>query len=512
MTVRNKVGLLLGPMLFFIILFLPFGDNNPSTPRIAAIAVLMAVWWITEAIPIPATALIPVALFPLMGIMSGKEVAPYYYNSYIFLFLGGFIIALAMEKWNLHRRIALHILHTFGSNTRGLILGFMTATAFLSLWISNTAASMVMLPIGISIILLAREQKRIAEDGSNSGDNRFDENFPLLIMLGIAYGASIGGVGTLIGTPPNVVFLRIFEMEFPNAPEITFAKWLTFGIPFVVLFLITGWLTLVHLLFPLGTVRVIASRDIIRKELKELGPMTTAEKRQFVVFIITALLWVFRRGIDVGQHFHLPGWSELLNVPGADDGTVAIFMSLALFLIPSGMQRGVMLMDWDTAKKLPWGILLLFGGGFALAAGFTKGGLSAWIGQRLFFVSRQPTVLIIVIVSTVLTFLTELTSNTATTQMALPILAAMARSAHLHPLMLMLPATIAASCAFMLPVATPPNAIVFGSGYVPIMKMVRAGIVLDIIGVGIILLVIYVFAIPVFSITPHTFPAGWIGN
>jgi len=509
MTLRNKVGLALGPLLFVIILFLPFGGGNPAIPRIAAIATLMAVWWITEAIPIPATSLLPVALFPVMGIMPGKDVAPYYYNSYIFLFMGGFIIALAMERWNLHKRIALHILNTFGSNTKGLILGFMSATALLSMWISNTASAMVMLPIGISIILLAKEQQKKQKGIISGNSERFEQNFPLLVMLGIAYGSSIGGVGTIIGTPPNVVFLRIFEMEFPQAPEITFAKWLVFGLPFVLLFLAIGWATLVYVLFPIGAVKSIASGEIVSNELKALGPMTKAEKRQFIIFTITALLWIFRKGIQLGSHFKIPGWAQLLHIPGVDDGTVAIFMSLVLFLTPSGMKKGQMLMDWKTAGRLPWGILLLFGGGFALAGGFTKGGLSEWIGQHLLFVAHLPVLPIILIVSSVLTFLTELTSNTATSQMALPVLAAISRTTHIHPLMLMLPATIAASCAFMLPVATPPNAIVFGSGYVPIIKMVKAGFVFDIIGLFIILILMYAIAVPIFSITPHAFPAGW---
>ncbi len=500
MNRKNKIGLFAGLLVFVFFLLIPSDANNVLLYRTAGISILIAIWWMTEAIPLPVTALLPVALFPLLGIMDGKTVSAFYFNSYIFLFMGGFIIALSMEKWNLHKRIALFILSNIGQNPKRLVLGFMLATAFLSMWISNTAATMVMLPIGISII------KQSLDNYKES--NKFTDNFALLVMLGIAYGASIGGIGTLIGTPPNVVFMQIFQMEFPNAPEISFAKWLFLGLPFVLFFLLTSWFVLAWLVFPVSADFQLADKSIIKKQRKALGPLTTPEKRQFVVFVLTALLWMFRKNIEFGDGFTIKGWSTLLNFPGADDGTVAIFMSIMLFLIPSG-SKSSMLMDWKTAVKLPWGILLLFGGGFALAGGLASSGLSNWIGEKMCFLSTLSNIPTVAGISAILTYLTELNSNTATTQMALPVLAAISRSADIHPFLLMLPATLAASCAFMLPVATPPNAIVFGSGYVPISKMIKAGFILDLLSIIIITIFILLIAVPIFNIQLSGFPVGW---
>lgn len=511
MTPRNKIGLYLGAILFILLVFIPFGDHNPELSRMAAVAVLMAVWWITEAIPIPATALLPVALFPILGLMSGKEVCPHYINSYIFLFMGGFMIALALERWNLHRRMALHVVRIVGEQPRRLVLGFMLAVAFLSMWISNTAASMMMLPIGMSVISLARDQlqKISLQEHNEKTLHRFQNNFPIVLMLGIAYGASIGGVGTLVGTPPNLVFCHIFQMEFPHGPEVTFTTWLLLGLPLVCVFLVVAWLLLVYVIYPPGRGQFFGGGTIIKQELTRLGRMSKAEKRILVIFLATALLWIFRQDISFSDSFKIPGWSSLLGLTKVDDGTVAIFMALSMFLIPAGNQSGERLMNWQTTRRLPWGILLLFGGGFALAAGFSQSGLSQWVGSRLTFLAKTPPIIMISSVSLLVTFLTEMTSNTATTQVILPVLASLARSIKINPLLLMLPATISASCAFMLPVATPPNAVVFGSGYVPIIKMVRAGLILNFVGVVMVLLTVYLVGVSVFDISLGHFPIEW---
>ena len=500
MSLRNKIGLLLGPLLFILMLTLPVKTENLEINRMAAIAILMVVWWITEAIPIPATSLIPVALFPVIGIMNGNEVCLHYMNSYIFLFLGGFIIALALERWQLHKRIALHTIHILGDQPKRIILGFMLAVSFLSMWISNTAAAMMMLPIAMSVISLVNLNEFDKKSGDNSIPPKFKTNFPIALMLAVAYGASIGGVGTLVGTPPNLVFSQIFTMEFPHNTEITFSKWLVIGIPFTIIFLSLTWFLLVFIIYPLGKEKIISGSVIIKDELEKLGPITLAEKRLLVIFIATAVAWIFRKEISISPAIILPGWSSILGLTEVNDGTVAIFMAIFLFLIPAGNKKGERLMDWDTAKRLPWGILLLFGGGFALAAGFSSSGLSDLIGKQLVFLSKAPHIIIILCVSLLVTFLTEMTSNTATIQVILPIMAGLTRGMAMDPLVLMLPATISASCAFMLPVATPPNAVIFGSGKVPIIKMVKAGIILNFVGVIVVLIVVYFFAIPAFNI------------
>ena len=425
--------------------------------------------------------------------------------------MGGFIIALAIERWNLHRRMALHVVRVVGEQPRRLVLGFMLAVAFLSMWISNTAASMMMLPIGLSVITLAKDQlHKIPQDKfSEKAVQRFQKNFPTVLMLGIAYGASIGGVGTLVGTPPNLVFSHIFQMEFPNGPEITFTTWLFLGLPLVCSFLLVAWLLLVYVIYPPGRGQFFGGGEIIQNELERLGPISKAEKRLLIIFLLTALLWIFRRDISFSDYFKIPGWSTLLGLPQVDDGTVAIFMALSLFLIPAGISSRERLMNWETTQRLPWGILLLFGGGFALAAGFRQSGLSQWVGTQLVGLKTVPPVFMISSVSLLVTFLTEMTSNTATTQVILPVLASLAHAIKINPLLLMLPATISASCAFMLPVATPPNAVVFGSGYVPIIKMVRAGLVLNLVGVVMVLLTVYLVGVPLFNIELSHFPSGW---
>lgn len=529
---RSKVGLWLGPLVFVLMLF--FVDLDPANPlvtRMAAVILLMAIWWITEAIPLSATALLPIVLFPFLGIMRGRlvpasnqidfdavtlrngllpsdldiiypNVAGQYMDWIILLFLGGFIIATAVEKWNLHKRIALHILRLIGGQPHRLVLGFMLATGFLSMWLSNTATAMMMMPMGMSMILLYEDlNKQIVADGGKI-DARA-ENFSLTILLGIAYSASIGGFATLIGTPPNGVLLTQLPQLFPDAPEITFASWMMFALPMSAVYMLIAWLVLTRFVFPLPPTTPFSGREFIHNEIAKLGVMSTEEKRVTVVFVSAALLWMTRKDRLFGPEIDIFGWSHYLDSflvwmgtsPVGymiDDGTVSIAMGLALFMIPASKQVGGRLMDWDDAKKLPWGILILFGGGLALAKGFTTTGLGTYIANQLEVLLGDASPLVIVM-STVgfITALTEVSSNTATISVSLPIMASLSQAIEVHPLLLLIPTTLAASCAFMLPVSTPPNAIVYGSGRVPIMKMVIAGFWLDVLSVLLLTLFVY---------------------
>lgn len=529
---RSKVGLWLGPLVFVLMLF--FVDLDPANPlvtRMAAVILLMAIWWITEAIPLSATALLPIVLFPFLGIMRGRlvpasnqidfdavtlrngllpsdldiiypNVAGQYMDWIILLFLGGFIIATAVEKWNLHKRIALHILRLIGGQPHRLVLGFMLATGFLSMWLSNTATAMMMMPMGMSMILLYEDlNKQIVADGGKL-DAR-TENFSLTILLGIAYSASIGGFATLIGTPPNGVLLTQLPQLFPDAPEITFASWMMFALPMSAVYMLIAWLVLTRFVFPLPPTTPFSGREFIHNEIAKLGVMSTEEKRVTVVFVSAALLWMTRKDRLFGPEIDIFGWSHYLDSflvwmgtsPVGymiDDGTVSIAMGLALFMIPASKQVGGRLMDWDDAKKLPWGILILFGGGLALAKGFTTTGLGTYIANQLEVLLGDASPLVIVM-STVgfITALTEVSSNTATISVSLPIMASLSQAIEVHPLLLLIPTTLAASCAFMLPVSTPPNAIVYGSGRVPIMKMVIAGFWLDVLSVLLLTLFVY---------------------
>jgi sodium-dependent dicarboxylate transporter 2/3/5 len=496
-NLKQAIGLIAGLVVSVIILlFFDLDPSNPLVTRTAAVAALMAIWWITEAIPIPATALLPVALFPMLGIMSGKATAATYFNNVIFLFIGGFIVALAMQRWNLHRRIALRIMLLIGSSPKRIILGFMVATAFLSMWISNTATTMMMVPIAMAVIF------KMKEAAPGEGVHRLSVG----LLLAIAYSASIGGMATLIGTPPNLALDKIFTTTFPEAPDITFAGWFAFGLPCAVLFLAVAWLILTYM-FASRKQSVNVDITLFRDEYKRLGKMSYEEKVILILFLLLALLWLFRHDITV-EWFTIPGWSRLL--PGGsmiDDGTVAIAVGLLLFLIPSRSKKGERLMNWETATKLHWGIVILFGGGFALAAGFKESGLSTWIAQHLAILGGVSPVFMVASVSTLLTFLTELTSNTATTQIVLPLLASLAIAIKVNPLLLMIPATLSASCAFMLPVATPPNAIIFGSGEVRMADMMRAGIVMNLVGIVMITAFIYFIGVAIFNIDLSQMPA-----
>lgn len=526
-ALHSRIGLVLGPCVFLLILLIVDLDpSNPLVTRMAAVIAWMAIWWITEAIPLAATALLPIVLFPLLGLMRGRaqsaaglideqganlpsgvalsdldivypNVAGQYMDWIILLYLGGFIIATAVEKWNLHKRIALSILRLIGGKPQRLVLGFMVATAFLSMWLSNTATAMMMMPMGMSLVLLYEELNAKTLAAGGSVDSRAP-NFALTLLLGIAYSASIGGVATLIGTPPNGVLVTQMGQLFPDAPEFAFMTWMSFALPMSIVFLLASWVLLTRFVFPLPATTPFSGKEFIAQEIEKLGPMTIEERRVRGVFVTVAVLWMTRKERLFGADVDIFGWSyyldKLLVQLGAspissliDDGTVSIAMALTLFVIPASKQVGGRLMDWADTKRLPWGILLLFGGGLAIAKGFSTSGLGNYMAAQLQLVLGDASPLAIV-VSTVgfITLLTEVSSNVATISLALPIMASLAQAIEVQPLLLIIPTTLAASCAFMLPVSTPPNAIIFASGRVPIGKMVMAGIWLDILSVFIV--------------------------
>lgn len=450
---RQRVGLILGPVaLVSMLLSPPPADMSVMAWRTAAVGVLMAVWWVSEAIPIPATALLPLVLFAPLGILSMGQAAAPYSNPIIFLFLGGFVIALAMERWDLHRRIALQVVRRMGVRPPTLVFSFMMATAFLSMWVSNTATTVMMLPIGLSVINLVRPS-----DEYGLG-RPVDFNFAIGLMLGIAYAASIGGLATLIGTPPNAL-LAGFMLETYGV-EIGFAQWMLVGLPLTIVTLPLGWLILTKMVYPIRIEEIPGGRETIEREYRALGPVSSAEKAVAGVFTATALLWITR-----------PLLADI--IPGLHDTAIAIGAAVALFLIPAGTGRGF-IMDWRTAEKLPWGVLILFGGGLSLAEAVSTSGLAGYIGNVVAGLGLSV-LLMVVAITVVIIFLTELTSNTATAAAFLPLVASIAVGLGQNPLLLAVPAALGASCAFMMPVATPPNAIVFGSGYVSIPQMVRAG-------------------------------------
>ena len=493
----KRVGLWLGALSFLLLLAFPVDQGNGPASRMAAVALLMAIWWVSDCIPLFATALLPLIFFPLLGIMPGRETAPIYFNNIIVLFIGGFMIALTMEKWNLHRRIALAIIKAVGGGPARMVLGFMLAAAFLSMWISNTATAVMMVPIGLAMILQVEEE--FGKDRTHS--------FSVGLMLGIAYSCSVGGLMTLVGTPPNLSFVRIFEILFPEAPSIAFGQWMTMALPLGAIMLVTAWVLITRLFYRVPS-DLTVDPVVVTAERAALGPVTFEEKAVMAVFAATALLWVFRVDLQVGLAT-IPGWSRLLPYPEMiDDGTVAITMASILFFIPTRNQsRGdLKVMGPDVIPRLPWNIVLLFGGGFALAAGFQRTGLAQLLGDQFQAMSSLPTFALILLVCLMITFLTEITSNTATTEMILPILAAISVATNTHPLILMIPATLSASCAFMMPVATPPNAIIFGSGRLTVGEMARIGIVLNLVGALVIAGVVYTLGSAVFDIDPSVLP------
>ncbi len=496
-TVLQKTGLFAGPAIFFCLIFMDLEPGNPVVTRMAAVAALMAVFWITEALPLFATALFPIVLYPILGIMKGRAVAPVYFNSTIFLFMGGFMIALTMEKWNLHKRIALYIIKIIGGSPSMIVLGFMVASVFLSMWISNTATAVMMVPMGLAIILKMEEE-------FGTKDTR---KFSVSLMLGIAYACSLGGVATLVGTPPNLSFVRIFEITFPQAEPVSFGQWMLMGIPLMLTMGIFIWIMLTKIFFR-PPLHLKADRTIVNKEYEALGPISFEEKAVFTVFVATAFLWIFRKKLELG-FMTIPGWSDFSPWPGfVDDGTVAMAMAMILFFIPvkdktSGESN---VMGAEVIMRLPWNIIILFGGGFALAKGFQSTELSFLIGKKFKWLSETDAIVMIPTICGSLTFLTELTSNTATTEMILPVLASVACAMKANPLILMIPATLSASCAFMMPVATPPNAIIFGSGRVKIVEMALVGFFINIAGIILITAIFYLLGTHIFSIDFSVFP------
>ncbi|MDG1405888.1 MAG: SLC13 family permease, partial [Planctomycetota bacterium] len=409
--------------------------------------------------------LLPIALFPLLGILDGRTTAATYFNHLIFLFIGGFLFAIAMQRWDLHRRIALRILRFLGTRPTRVLLGFMCSTWFLSMWISNTAATMMMVPMAMAIIGPFREHL----------DKQEARRFSIVLVLGVAYAASIGGISTLIGTPPNMSLARILELNFPDMEELTFAGWFRFAFPLSLTFMLTAWFTLSKIA-RLSGINASIDKNYFHQQYQQLGKVTYEQRAIGGLFLLLIFGWMFRSE-----------WSQLFPHPKyIDDGTVAIIIAILLFLIPSKKNPGEKLMDWAAAKEIRWGIILMFGGGFALATGFIESGLSESLGEQLTSLQNVPLWMLITIICTVITFLTELTSNMATTEVVLPILAAMAKAIGVNPLVLMIPATLSASCAFMLPVATAPNAIAFGAGEVKIKDMIRYGFILNIIGIVLI--------------------------
>ncbi|GAA3697520.1 DASS family sodium-coupled anion symporter [Zhihengliuella alba] len=510
---RRWIGLAAGLLAAFLVYFSMPQDLDPAARLTAATAVLMGIWWMTEALPIPATALVPLIVFPVFGGVDIEEVGSSYGNDIIFLFMGGFILALAMQRWNLHRRIALMTVSAMGTRSNMVIAGFMLATGFLSMWVSNTATTVMMLPIGVSVLMLVTNlgvtgnrgdqepapspgdagvplpgsaDEPAGEEAGGSGEDGettraadadvkeavIASNFGTALMLGIAYAASVGSLSTIIGTPPNT--LLVGYMKDAHGVDIGFGQWMLVGLPLAAVMLVLVWLLLTKVLFKPEIDEIPGGREPIRRQLRELGPMSTGEKLVLAMFALAALSWVFMPMIAKGL---------------ISDAGIAMTVSVLLFLLPAGARRGVRLLDWESAVKLPWGVLLLFGGGLALSAQFSASGLTEWIGEQAQALGTVPLVLLVLIMVAGVIFLTELTSNTATAATFLPVAGGVALGLGVDPLMLAVPVALAATCAFMLPVATPPNAIAYGSGYVTIGQMMRGGIWLNLAGIVLITVV-----------------------
>jgi len=486
----RSIGLVLGPFAFILMLWLaPPEGMPPAAWRATAVGTLMAFWWVTEAIPIPATALLPLVLFPLTGVFGIEAAAAPYANQVIFLFLGGFLLAQAMQRWNLHRRIALVVILAVGTSPVRLIGGFMLASAFLSMWVSNTATAVMMLPIGISVVELARPRV------PGGDDSHGHSNFAVALMLGIAYSCSIGGLGTLIGTPPNALLAGYMQETY--GVTVGFGEWMMLGVPVVLIGLPLTWLILTKVAFPVRLESIPGGEETIRSELSRLGGWTAGEVRVGVVFVLAACAWIFRPFLEV--------W-----IPGLTDAGIAIGAALLLFLLPVDTGRGVFTLHWEDARRLPWDVLILFGGGLSLAAAISQTGLAAWIGQELAGLQALPTLGLVLAITLVVIFLTELTSNTATAAAFLPILGSLAIGIGQNPLLLVAPAALAASCAFMMPVATPPNAIVYGSSFVTIPQMVRAGLYLNLFFAALISIVGYALIVLALGVRIGEIPL-WVG-
>ena len=482
---KNILGLILGPLLFLaIMIFVDAEGLSFEAKCILASTAWMAVWWVTECVPISVTALLPIVLFPLTGGMDLATTTAAYGHKLVFLFVGGFLIALAIEKWHLHKRLALNIIRVTGSNKSRVILGFMLATAFLSMWISNTATSIMILPVGLAIISQLKDDPKTIENEN--------EVFGKSLMIAIAYSASIGGMATLIGTPPNMVLAGVVEESY--GIKLNMFDWMKFGVPLSSFLLIICWLYLTKIAFKFKNEEFSAGKEEILRQIKKLGSFSNEEIKVLIVFALTALGWIFRGSIET-------------IFPMIDDTIIAIFFAITLFIIPTKNHKtNKTLLVWNDTVKLPWGILILFGGGMAIASAFGKSGLALWIADLLQNLNEMSLFLIILIIVTSINLLTEVTSNMATTAMLLPVLVTIALAIEVHPYFLLVSATLAASCAFMLPISTPPNAVVFGSGFLKIEDMFKKGIWMNLISIITITLVVY-FTLPyVFEMTAELFP------
>ena len=481
---KKKIGLILGPLAFVVFLiFGQFEGLSNSGQSILASTLWIAIWWVTEAIPIAATALLPIILFPLSEGMELPTTTESYGHKYVFLYLGGFLIAIGIEKWNLHKRIAINIISFIGTDVRKVILGFMIATAFLSMWISNTATSVMMLPIGVAIIKQLKDNPASLENENTI--------FGKALMLGVAYSASIGGIATLIGTPPNLVMAGVIS-EIYNY-EITFFKWFIFGFPISILLLFFCWYYITRVAYVFHQREFPGGRSEINRLKNDLGPISYEEKIIAIIFALAGLSWITRS-------FFLQS-----ILPVIDDTIIAISFGLILFLIPSKAKTNTLL-NWKDTIQLPWGVIILFGGGMAIAKAFEISGLAIWLGELMTTLNALPFFILIIFLIAAVNFLTEITSNLATTAMILPVLASLAFEIGVHPFGIMIGAAVAASCAFMLPVATPPNAIVFGSGYLKIPDMVSRGIVLNIFSIILIAVMVYFILPLLWDINLNNFP------
>ncbi len=483
---RQRIGFFLGPAVLLATIALPAPEQlSPAGWGVCACALLLAIWWITEAVPIPVTALLPLVLFPIVGVGTIAETSAPYANPIVFLFLGGFLIATAMVKWNLHKRLALTIISIVGTSPLRLVAGFMAATAFLSMWVSNTATTLMMLPVGVSVIALVDEH-------ASDATARF--RFSIVLLLAIAYGASIGGMGTLVGTPPNAFMAGFFLEQYGY--EISFVRWMLVGLPMIAVGLPLVFFVLTKWIYPIVLDAIPGGTRLIRSQLQSLGPMGRGEKIVATVFCATAVLWCTR---------------PLLTpfIPGLSDAAIAMGGGLILFLIPVDFRKGHFAHDWAAANSIPWGTLILFGGGLSLATAVTRTGLAVWMADGLTGLEVFPLIIILLVVVGIIVFLTELVSNLATVAAFLPPLAALAIALGQDPLFLAIPAALGASCAFMLPSATPPNAVIYGSGRVSVPQMTRAGMVLNLLCIVVITMLAYTVLLQAFGVQIDHIPA-WV--
>ena len=476
MQAYKKRGFWIGLGVFFIILFSPHPESLSSAGwTVAAIALLMAIWWATEAVPVPVTALLPLALFPLLGVNDIKTTALPYANPNIYLFMGGFILALGIESSGLHKRLALRMLITIGSSGAKLVGGFMLVSAVISMWVMNTSTTLMLLPIGLAVCAT------VAQTIPNfSSQER--KHFEISLLLGIAYAASIGGMSTLVGTAPNIIFVGFMQETY--GLEISFIDWMKLGVPLSAIMLFASWYAITKYVYPVTFIANMETKLQLKNMLYDLGPMGRDEKKVLIIFSLAASAWMLRTLLD---NF----------IPLLTDAGIAILAALSFFLIPSENNK-TDLLTWDQANKLPWGLLVLFGGGLSLAASIESSGLGSWIGEALTILDNVPPIILILAVATLIIFLTELTSNVATTSTFLPVVGAVAVALGIAPVALTIPVVLAASCAFMLPVATPPNAIVFGSGKISIPDMMKAGFALNIIGIILVTMFAYYLAPQIF--------------